>query len=205
MKSTARQVEGKDGLIKLCTYNARDGRNGGLESALRAMAQANVDVGVLTEAKLPPNMCTRHSSGCNVIATASPNRHQGGLATFYRDSEHWQLEAYQTFGNNVVSFQLSSGRRRWHVVGSYVPPESLAELDHAVKAFTQCPEGVETLWIGDLNADLVFPERERDGEIAAVAAAEGLEDVAVHFCQKEKMHNRQHTWRMVREGLIVSS
>ena len=200
-----RQAEEKDGRIKLCTYNMRDGRNGGLESALRAMAQANVDVGVLTEAKLPPNIYARCSSGYNVIATASPNQHQGGLAIFYRNSEHWQLEAHQTFGHNVVSFQLSSGRLRWYVVGSYIPPESLAELDHIVKAFTQCPEGVETLWIGDLNADLAFPERERDGEIAAVAAAEGLEDMVGHFRQKEKMHNRQHTWRMVREGSIISS
>ena len=32
--------------IKFGTYNIRNGRNGGLESALRGMAQANIDLGV---------------------------------------------------------------------------------------------------------------------------------------------------------------
>ena len=36
----------------LATYNVSSGRNGRLEQALRAMKVANVDVGVLTEAKL---------------------------------------------------------------------------------------------------------------------------------------------------------
>ena len=38
--------------IRLATYNIRNGRNGGLEAALRAMAQANVDLGVFQETKL---------------------------------------------------------------------------------------------------------------------------------------------------------
>ena len=59
--------------IKLGTYNIRDGRNGGLESALRAMAKGNVDLGVFQETKLPPGIYTRHSSGYHVMATASPN------------------------------------------------------------------------------------------------------------------------------------
>ena len=36
----------------LATYNVSSGRNGRLEQALRATKVANVDVGVLTEAKL---------------------------------------------------------------------------------------------------------------------------------------------------------
>ena len=63
-----------------------------------------------------------------------------------------------------------------HVVGSYIPPESLAELDHVVKAFTQCPEGVETLWIGDLNADLAFPERAREREMERLPRPRPLKD-----------------------------
>ena len=37
--------------IRLVSYNIRNGRNGGLEAALRAVAQANVDLGVLQETK----------------------------------------------------------------------------------------------------------------------------------------------------------
>ena len=38
-------------LIKFSTYNIRNGRNGGLEAALRGMAQANMDLRVLQETK----------------------------------------------------------------------------------------------------------------------------------------------------------
>ena len=37
--------------IKLGTYNIRNGRNGGLKSAFRGMAQANIDLGVFQETK----------------------------------------------------------------------------------------------------------------------------------------------------------
>ena len=98
-------------VIRLCTYNIRDGRNGGLESTLPAMDEANVDVGVLQETKLPLNIYTRWSSGYHVITTAAPTQHQGGLTVIYRSSEQWQLEAYQTFSHNVISFQLMSDRK----------------------------------------------------------------------------------------------
>ena len=32
--------------IRFSTYNIRNGRNGGLESELRGMAQANIDLGI---------------------------------------------------------------------------------------------------------------------------------------------------------------
>ena len=38
--------------IRFGTYNIWNGRNGGLESALRGMGQTNVDVGVFQETKL---------------------------------------------------------------------------------------------------------------------------------------------------------
>ena len=66
-------------------------------------------------------------------------------------------------------------------MGCYIPPDSLAEIDPIVKAFTQCPEGFETLWVGNFNANLDFPGTKRDKEIAAVVPAEGLEDMSLHF------------------------
>ena len=85
----------------------RNGRNGGLEAALRAMAQANVDLGVFQETG---DIYTRMSSGYRVIATNAPSKHQGGVALFYCDSDQYQVEALQTFGPNIISFQLASGK-----------------------------------------------------------------------------------------------
>ena len=37
--------------IRFGTYNIRNGRNGGLDSALRGMSQANIDLGISQETK----------------------------------------------------------------------------------------------------------------------------------------------------------
>ena len=44
------------GSFTVALYNIRSGRNGGLESALRAMKQMGVDCGVLLETKLTEGM-----------------------------------------------------------------------------------------------------------------------------------------------------
>ena len=49
--------------IKFGTYNIRNGRNGGLETALRGMEQANLDMGILQETKITNGVYTRASAG----------------------------------------------------------------------------------------------------------------------------------------------
>ena len=44
--------------IKFGTYNIRNGRNGGLESALQGMDQANIDLGVFQETKCTDGIYT---------------------------------------------------------------------------------------------------------------------------------------------------
>eukprot|EP00978_Attheya_sp_CCMP212_P011677 scaffold28947_cov48-Attheya_sp.AAC.3 len=112
------------------------------------------------------NVYARQSSGYQVIASEAPSKHQGGIAVFWRDSPHWQIEAYQAFGPNVVSFQLTTGRReRWYVVGAYIPPHDTAALEYVSKALEARPEGVDPILIGDLNANLADPVSARAGKI----------------------------------------
>ena len=49
--------------IKFGTYNIRNGRNGGLESTLQRMAQANIDLGIFQETKCTDGIYTRESAG----------------------------------------------------------------------------------------------------------------------------------------------
>ena len=68
--------------IKFSTYNIRNGRNGGLEAALRGMAQANIDLGVFQETKCTDGVYTRASAGYCVVATDVQSRHRSGIALF---------------------------------------------------------------------------------------------------------------------------
>ena len=49
--------------IRFGTYNTRNVQNRVLESALRGMSQANMDLGVFQETKLIKRIYTRESSG----------------------------------------------------------------------------------------------------------------------------------------------
>ena len=95
--------------IRFGTYNIRNVRKGGLETALRGMSQANMDLGILQEKKLTDGIYTRGSSGYSVIATDAPSRHRGGVALFYRSEPHFVVEAVEKFGPNVLGCQLATG------------------------------------------------------------------------------------------------
>jgi exonuclease III len=113
--AAARSEEPKRTPVRIATYNIRSGRAGRLEAVLRAMKQMNVDIGLLTEAKLTDGIHTRYSSGYNVFATRAKNHSQGGVVLFYRDSLYWQIESikrgpqrYQLFTDD----RKPSDRRR---------------------------------------------------------------------------------------------
>ena len=98
--------------IKFGTYNIRNGRNGGLESALRGMAQANIDLGVFQEKKCTDGIYTRELAGYRVVATDAPSRHRSEVALFYRPSALFAVEEVREYGPNVINFEVATGRRR---------------------------------------------------------------------------------------------
>ena len=64
-RGKVQEVEGGGGgrkLIRFGTYNIRNGKNGGLESALQGTEQYNVNGGVFQETKLRVGIYTRGSS-----------------------------------------------------------------------------------------------------------------------------------------------
>ena len=57
----------------------RLGRAGGLEAALQALKQGNVDMGVLQETKLKDGIHARQGSEYAVWETDAESRHWGGI------------------------------------------------------------------------------------------------------------------------------
>ena len=92
--------------IRFGTYNIRNGRSGGLESELRGMAQANIDLGVFQETKCTYGIYTRESAGYRVVATDAPSRHRGRVALFYRPSLLFALEAVREDVGSVLPDSL---------------------------------------------------------------------------------------------------
>ena len=94
------------GGIRLASLNIQKGRSGGLETALRALQQGNVDVGFLKEKKLMQDIHTGHGAEYNVWATEAESRHQGGVVVVWQATKGWQMENTARFGPNVESFLL---------------------------------------------------------------------------------------------------
>ena len=193
--------------IRFGTYNIRNGRNRGLELALRRMSQANMDLDIFQETKLTDGIYTRELAGYSVVATDAPSRHRGRVAVFHWPSQHFVVEAVQQLSPNVVGFQLATGERQWYIVVCYLAPNNTSMIESVVDALKESPRGAELLVAGDFNVNLLEPEGDRKGEyITAAMATEGLEDMSVHFFPRRGSWCRYgRTWSMIREGREVRS
>ena len=59
----------KENWIRIATLNIRSGRSVGMEAALHALQQGNVNIGVLQETTLTQGIHARHILGYDVLAT----------------------------------------------------------------------------------------------------------------------------------------
>ena len=62
------------------------------------------------------------------MAMALPSAHRNGVAIFYCEAENLTIEEFCLHGPNVTSFQLVTGRRRWHAVGCYIAPRNTSTV-----------------------------------------------------------------------------
>ncbi len=188
-------------------YNIHSGRNGGLESALRAMAALEVDFGILMEIKITGGIYTRFSSNYSVFASDAVSVRQGGIALFWRSNKLYEIEEMRVRGSNVITFVVVLGGDRYYAVGCYIPPNNLTTLTHVEAAWNKCPKGHIPILLGDLNIKLASPRNERDELIAEqVGDIMGLVDVSRQFkqCRRARAQGRW-TWRMRQGGRWVSS
>ena len=121
-------------LIRFVTYNICNGSNRGLESALRGMSQANMNLGIFKEKKVTDGIYTRGSAGYSVVATDAPSRHRGGVTVFHRPEPHFAVEAVNQFVPNSIVFQMVMGARQWYIVGCYLAPDSTLTIERVVEA-----------------------------------------------------------------------
>ena len=151
--------------LRFGSYIIRKCLNGGLESALQGMSQANLDLGVFQETKITDGVYTRGSDGYSSVATDVTVQHRGGVAVFYQDSPWFAVEAIHKFGPNVVIFHLSTGGRQWCIIGCYPTPEYDLTIESVITEIREQPQGSKLLVTVYFNVVLAQPEgasREED-------------------------------------------
>jgi len=142
--------------ITITTYNVVSARGTRLLGALRAMADLNTDIAVLTETKLCGGRHAKQGFGYSVFATSAVSPHQGGVALVWRTKPaHWILEGVRTLSANSLSAVLVSGTKRWLLLGTYLSPNEDPESELGIlEVEGQRHPNVPVILMGDLNADL---------------------------------------------------
>ena len=117
------------------------------------------------------------------------------------------MEAIQKFGPNVVGFHLTTGGRRWYIVGCHFAPNNTSTIESVVAALKERPRGAKLLVEGDFNANLSEPEGDWRGEdIVAALATEELKDRTAHFLLLQRSWCRdRRMWSMIQAGREVMS
>ena len=147
------------------------------------MDQERVDCEVFQK-NLTKGVYTREVCGLWVMATKAPSAHHRGVAIFYREPKHFASEELRLHGPNIISFQLETWRRRWHVVGCYIAPSDDLTIEDVTAAIRSWTYRANIPVAGDLNPNIMEPEG--TPAIADKLAASGLEDMGLHFLPRRK-------------------
>jgi hypothetical protein len=113
-----RREENERRRIRIATYNIHNGRQGNLESALRALQFMNVDLSILQETKISDYKYTRGSFGYEVLVSKADTVFQGSIELAYRTSRFWTVESIRIEEANAISFLLVTGKRQYTCLGA---------------------------------------------------------------------------------------
>ncbi len=196
------QADGS-GFITLAMFNICSGRNGGLKSALRAMAKTEVGCGILTETKITGDIYTCFSLWYNVFALNTNSVRQGGIAFFWRDNNFYEIKETKFWGPNVLSFELVTSATCFYVVGAYILPlDPGTALSHVELAWKKCPAGCKCILLGNLNANVLTPHDECQDTITEMVDSMDLLIILDQFQQRQQHRSRgsSWTWGMRRGG-----
>jgi len=162
--------------------------------ALRAMADLNTDIAILTETKLCGNRYAKQGFGYSVFATSATSPHKGGIALVWRTKPaHWILEGMRILSPNSISAILVSGTRRWLLLGTYLSPNDDPddELDLLEDESRHHPN-IPVILLGDLNADIGDTTNARSIAISTTLQHLGAIDIFHRFLQKKRRRNTRH-------------
>jgi hypothetical protein len=202
--SSAPPSSGGRGTFSVAEGNIRCGRNAGLASAAKGLAQMGVYVAVLTEMKITDDRYPHLTSGYKVLLSKAASPHQGGIALLWKENHPGvEVEAAQILTPNLLTFQLVTGNERHYCMGVYIPPNNIMGEEDLRSAWDACPYGCIPIVLGDLNINFQDPRNDREEQIVDLLNEINLIDMSRRFAPRrpKRLQNRARwTWWQKREG-----
>jgi len=204
--SSAPPSPGGGGAFTLAAWNIRCGRNAGLTSAAKGLAQMGVGIAVVTETKITDDRYTRLASGYKILASKAASHNQGGIALLWKENHQgFEVESAKILTPNLLTFQLVTGDERFYCMGIYLPPADTMGVEDLRAAWEACPEGCMPLVLGDLNVNFSEPRDERDEVIRDLIDDIDLVDASRRYAPRRPRRQSTRarwTWRQKREGKL---
>jgi hypothetical protein len=123
--SLAPPSPGGGGAFTLAAWNIRCGRNAGLTSVAKTLAQMGVGIAVVTETKITDARYTRLSSGYKILASKVARHNQGGIALLWKENHQgFEVESAKILTPNFLTFQLVTGDERFIAWEFISPPQT---------------------------------------------------------------------------------
>ena len=187
---------GDSGTFSIATWNIRCGRNLGLASAAKGLAQMGVGCALLTEVKITDDRYTKFASGYKIIASKATSHSQGGIALLWKENhQFFEVEAATIATPNLMTFQLVTGYKRFYVMGTYIPPNDTTGVDALRTAWAACPADCTPLVMGDLNINFEHPRDARENDITDLLDEINLVDTSRKFLLRRcKLQAAKKRW-----------
>ena len=110
-------------------------------------------MGVLQETKLTDRIHAWQGEGYSVWETDAERSQRGDIGSL-EGGRRVAVEGIVNFTPNVESFLLTSGSRRWYVVGAYMPPHDAPAVYRIKQALEVAPRRMEVILLGNSNVRL---------------------------------------------------
>ena len=102
--------------IYLYAYSIHNWRYGGINSELRVIVQANMDLGFLYKTKITANIYMRRSLDYNVLVSEAPIKHQGEGRTLLPLLPQLSDHGEPFLCTHVFIFHMLMCQKRWFIV-----------------------------------------------------------------------------------------
>jgi hypothetical protein len=109
---------GGRGAFTLAAWNICCGRNVGLSSVAKGLAQMGVGLVVLMETKVIDDHHPRLALGSKILALKAASHNQGGIALLWKENHGgYEVESARIVTPNHLMFQLVTGDAQFYCMG----------------------------------------------------------------------------------------
>jgi hypothetical protein len=129
-----------------------------MAAVAKGLVQMGVGIGILTKTKITNDWYSKSLLVYKVLMSKAASQHHGRIGLIWReDHDGFEVEAIWPLTQNLLSFQLFTGNKRYYVMGIYIPPNCTTGVDNLRVAWEAAPQTAPPSLSGTSTSSLRAP------------------------------------------------